>query len=93
MSKLNVLCLHVFTFNIVECVEQTVEKNILKKEKESTHGKISEKSIHGKKYVSKRIQCENCDKKFNKTETFRAHMNKHHKINISNEDDKIFQEK
>ena len=33
---------------------------------------------NNKKYVSKRIKCDNCEKKFNKTETFEKHMKQVH---------------
>ena len=40
----------------------------------------------GKKYVSKRIKCEKCDKKFNKISTFNRHMEEDHKgvVTLSN---------
>ena len=43
-------------------------------------GELSQEKIVPKlsKYVSKRITCPKCDKKFNKIETFRKHMNKVH---------------
>ena len=41
------------------------------------------------KYVHKRIQCENCNKKFNKIDTFRAHMQKYHKETIVNAESHI----
>ena len=33
-----------------------------------------------KKYVPKRIKCENCEKQFNKKERFKTHMEKVHKV-------------
>ena len=43
--------------------------------------KACESAIKVKERVSKRIPCEKCDKKFNKKETFNAHMMKIHKQN------------
>ena len=35
-----------------------------------------------KKYVSKRIKCEYCEKQFNKNETHRKHIETVHKANV-----------
>ena len=59
-----------------QCDYKDETKGGLTKHKESIHDNKS-------KYVSKRIQCENCEKKFNKRETFKIHMEKFHSINIT----------
>ena len=53
----------------------------IKKYQESAHGKKGKP-----KYVSKRIQCEKCEKKFNKNETFKTHMKKVHKIKLTSKE-------
>lgn len=66
-----------FTCN--QCDYTASIKTNLNKHKEDSH----EEKEKGK-YVSKRIICDKCDKKFNKKETFRVHMNKFHAENIAN---------
>ena len=60
-------------FNCNQCDYMASTKTNLNKHKEDIH-EVKEKV----KYVSKRIKCEKCEKKFNKKETFMAHMNKFH---------------
>ena len=60
--------------NIFDCnqCDYTAEtKGDLKKHTELIHDKKN-------KYVTKRIQCQYCEKKFNKKETFKTHMKKFH---------------
>ena len=60
----------------MQCDYKDETEGGLKKHKESIHEKKP-------KYVSKRIQCNKCDKKFNKKETFKTHMKKIHNINLT----------
>ena len=39
-----------------------------------SQGKTSVENIQRKKYTSKRIKCDICEKRFNKRETFQKHM-------------------
>ena len=41
------------------------------------------KNNNKKGYVSKRLKCEYCEKKFNKKDTFDKHVNENHKISSS----------
>ena len=40
---------------------------------------FASKEVKSNKYIPKRIACELCDKKFNKNDTFKKHMEKIHK--------------
>ena len=40
---------------------------------------VASKEVKSNKYIPKRIACELCDKKFNKNDTFKKHMEKIHK--------------
>ena len=58
--------------------EKNPEKETQIKDNPPKNKKIPSKET-GKKYVSKRIKCEKCDKKFNKISTFNRHMEEDHK--------------
>ena len=69
------------------CEWSTGSKTLLKRHLLNTHEtKITEtpkENTNNKKYISKRIKCEQCDKKFNKEATFTKHMESvHKKVNI-----------
>ena len=68
-------------FQCNQCDHKEETEGNLMRHKESTHEKKG-------KYKSKRIQCEKCEKRFNKKETFKTHMKKIHNINVrSNENE------
>ena len=58
------------TFHCNQCDHMSETKDGLQKHTEFIPDK--------KKYVTKRIQCQKCEKKFNKKETFNTHMKKYH---------------
>ena len=60
------------------CQFKTTNENTLKAYKE----KIHQNKNSGEKANSKRIHCDNCNKKFNKAETFERHMKIEHKANF-----------
>ena len=62
-----------------QCEFASEQKDEVKKHKESIHEKSKVKKKNSK-YVNKRINCDLCEKKFNKKETFVTHMAKIHKI-------------
>ena len=67
-----------------QCDYKAVTRSGLNDHEKSIHNKQPEvtqearNTIKKPKYISKRIPCSICAKKFNKKETFEAHMKKYH---------------
>ena len=60
--------------------EDSEEENKLSASKDSTSEVSAENNLtSAKTYIKKRIQCDHCDKKFNKQERFKLHMETVHK--------------
>ena len=55
-----------------------IDNNINNNENDNDDEKIPSKNRRSQKYISKRIKCQKCDKKFNKKETYQKHVNKIH---------------
>ena len=80
-----------------QCNYRTTTQYSLEKHKETSHENHKNREEYANKqeinkksnYVSKRIQCQKCSKKFNKKETFRTHIQTHHGNIIMNIDDKL----
>ena len=69
------------SFKCNQCDHKEKTEVNIKKHQESAHEKKGKS-----KYVSKRIQCEKCEKKFNKSETFKTHMKKVHNMNLTSKE-------